>query len=329
MPAVTVPDALIERIRSAQRFLITSHLNPDGDAVGTSIGMARLLRRLGKVTQVWLHDPVPPVFAPLIGNERIHQGPKAPPGFPDSYDCAIVLECPEIERCGIGDSVRQLPILNIDHHLGNAHYGTANWVDSAAPAVGEMACRLAATMHIELDAETATALYLALSTDTGGFRFANATQRAFEAAAELTRQGAEPERVAKWLYESRTLASVKLLGETLQGLKLHGSGRIATVIVTQPMYSRCSATHGDTEGLIDYPRSIEGVDVSALVRQLEGGGFKVSLRSRGAIDVESVARRHGGGGHHNAAGFSLEGDDPESARESVAEELEALLGGGS
>jgi phosphoesterase RecJ-like protein len=122
---------------------------------------------------------------------------------------------------------------------------------------------------------------------------------------------------------------VRLLGETLQRLELHDSGRIATVIVTQAMYSRCSASHADTEGLIDYPRSIEGVDASALVRELEGGGFKISLRSRGEINVESVARRHGGGGHHNAAGFNLEGSDAEAVRELVAQELEELLEAGS
>lgn len=325
MTMVQVPDALLQRLREDRRFLITSHANPDGDAVGTSVGLARMLRRLGKATQVWLRDAPPSLYAPCVEGERLHLGTEPPEGHLDSFDAAIVLECPTLDRTGIESHLGELPLVNIDHHLGNEHYGVVNWVDSAAPAVGEMVLRIAQALRLELDDVTATALFMALTTDTGGFRFANATARAFAAGASLVSEGAHPEQVSKWLYESRPASSVCLIGEALRTLELHADGRVATIAVTAEMFRRCEATQSDTEGLIDYPRSIRGVDVVGMVRELPDGGFKASLRSRGELDVEVLARRHEGGGHKNAAGFSLPEADLETARRLVVEELSELV----
>jgi phosphoesterase RecJ-like protein len=254
-------------------------------------------------------------------------GDRPPEDFPAGFDSVIVLECPALDRSGLEEPLSGLPLINIDHHLGNELYGTIDWVDSTAPAVGEMVLRLALELGLELDAQSATPLFMALATDTGGFRFANATERAFEAGAELVRCGARPEEVSRWLYESRSAAAVCLLGESLATLRLAAGGRVATVVVTLPMYERCGASRTDTEGLIDYPRSIHGVEAVALLRELPQGGLKVSVRSRGAVDVESLARRHGGGGHRNAAGFNLAETDLEAARERVTGALAELLGG--
>jgi phosphoesterase RecJ-like protein len=240
------------------------------------------------------------------------------------FDAIIVLECPSPDRTGIEKHLAERPVINIDHHLGNQCYGSVNWVDSAAPAVGEMVYRLAQGLKLSLDPETASCLYLTLVTDTGGFRFSNATPAAFEAAASLVRDGAHPEQVSQWLYESQPVAVVKLVGEMLQTLQLHDGGRVATTRLTPDMFERVGAAPGDSEGLIDYPRSIAGVDAVALIRQREDGTHKVSLRSRGEVDVEKIARHHGGGGHRNAAGFVLEGDG-EEVRQKVAEALAAAL----
>jgi phosphoesterase RecJ-like protein len=286
------PEDLLRRIRQGNRFLLTSHINPDGDAIGSELGLARLLRGLGKGAVVWNRDNTPTVYRPLPGSERIHIGEEPPAGFPDVFDAIIVLECPSPDRTGLEQHLSARPVINIDHHLGNQCYGAINWVDSAAPAVGEMVYRLAQGLKVTLEPEVASCLYLTLVTDTGGFRFSNATAVAFEAAASLVREGAHPEQVAQWLYESQPLAVVKL---------------------------------GDSEGLIDHLRSIAGVDAVALIRELPEGGHKVSLRSRGEVDVEKIARHHGGGGHRNAAGFTMEGDGEEVRRE-VAAELGAALG---
>ena len=326
MTHVTAPEAILQQLRSNRRLLITSHLNPDGDAIGTSIGLARLLRRLGKATEVWLHDHPASLYSPLVESEPLHTGSEPPPGFPESFDAAVVLECPTLDRCGLEAHLGSLPLINIDHHLGNELYGVVNWVDSASPAVAEMILRVAQGLHIELDEASATPLFLGLSTDTGGFRFGNATERAFEAAAQLVRGGARPEEVARWLYESRPVSSVRLIGEALQTLRLSDTGRVATIVLTKEMFDRCGASEGDSEGLIDYPRSIAGVDTVGMVREVADGGFKVSLRSHGTLDVEKIARRLGGGGHRNAAGFRIAGGDIESARMQVEQELEQLVG---
>ena len=311
MVATRAPEEVLRRVRQGNRFLLTSHASPDGDAIGSEIGLARLLRSLGKGAVVWNRDPVPALYLPLPGTDRIHVGEEPPAGYPEKFDGIVVLECPSPDRTGIEAHLEALPVVNIDHHLGNQHYGEINWVDSAAPAVGEMIFRLAQGLKVDVDADTATALYLTLVTDTGGFRFSNATPAAFEAAASLVRVGANPAQVSQWLYESNPAPMIRLLAEMLQTLELHEGGRLALVRLTPEMFARAGAAAGDSEGLIDYPRSIAGVEAVALVRTREDGGRKVSLRSRGEVDVEGVARQHGGGGHKNAAGFVAEGDDVE------------------
>ncbi|HVG11126.1 MAG TPA: bifunctional oligoribonuclease/PAP phosphatase NrnA [Thermoanaerobaculia bacterium] len=318
------PEDLLKKIRLGNRFLLTSHINPDGDAIGSALGLARLLRSMGKGAVIWNRDPTPTIYRPLPGSERVHTGEEPPAGFPDRFDAIIVLECPSPDRTGLEQHLSARPIINIDHHLGNQLYGSVNWVDSAAPAVGEMVYRLAQGLKLALDPETASCLYLTLVTDTGGFRFSNATPAAFEAAAALVRDGAQPEQVSQWLYESQPLPVVRLIGEMLQTLKIHEGGRVATALLTPVMFDRVGAQPGDSEGLIDFPRSIAGVEAVALIRQREDGTHKVSLRSRGEVDVEKIARHHGGGGHRNAAGFVLEGDG-EEARQKVAEALAAVL----
>jgi len=328
MPATKAPEDLLRKIRQGNRFLLTSHVNPDGDAIGSELGLARLLRRLGKGAVVWNLDPIPAIYRPLPGSDRVHSGAEPPAGFPEKFDSIVVLECPSPDRTGLEEHLTSLPVINIDHHLGNQHYGAVNWVDSAAPAVGEMVFRLAQALKVALEPEIASCLYLTLVTDTGGFRFSNATPAAFEAAAALVREGAHPEQVAQWLYESQPAAVVRLLGEMLRTLALHHGGRIATVRLEPEMFARAGAAAGDSEGLIDHPRSIAGVDAVALVRRREDGSYKVSLRSRGEVDVEKIARHHGGGGHRNAAGYALEaggaGSSAEVERAVVSEVASAL-----
>jgi phosphoesterase RecJ-like protein len=308
MGANKAPEELLRTIRGGNRFLLTSHVNPDGDAIGSELGLARLLRGMGKGAVVWNLDATPTVYQALPGADRIHTGEEPPTGWPDKFDAVIVLECPSPDRSGLEGQLETRPLVNIDHHLGNQHYGAVNWVDAAAPAVGEMVYRLAQTMKVPLDVETANDLYLTLVTDTGGFRFANATAGAFEAAAALVREGAQVDQVARWLYESQPLATLRLLAEMVATLELHADGRVAAARLRPEMYQRAGATHGDAEGLIDHVRSLAGVEAVLLARDLDGGGLKVSLRSRGEVDVERIARQYGGGGHKNAAGFTVNED---------------------
>lgn len=324
MTRINPPDPLLRPLCEGERFVITSHLNPDGDAVGSCLALARLLRRFGKVAQVWLHDPVPTMFRQLAGSDRVHVGSEPPSGFPGNFDAAIALECPSLSRCGLEGPLGEVDVLNIDHHLGNESYGIANWVDSSAPALGEMIQTLAERLKIPLDPETATCLLVALVSDTGGFRFSNSSDRAFEAAAELVRKGAQPQQISRWLYESRSEASLRLLQEMLGSLKLHENARLATALLTRKMFERSGAASEDTEGMVDFPRSIATVEAVGLIREIDSKRVKVSLRSRDRVNVEEIARRNGGGGHRNAAGFRLDAST-HAAREKVVDELTQAL----
>lgn len=326
----TAPDDVLATVRDGDRFLITSHVSPDGDAIGSSLGLARVLRALGKGATVWLRDPVPPLLRPLPGADRVHTGSEPPAGWPDRFDVLAVVDAPNLDRTGLEERLATLPVpvINVDHHLGNQHFGKVNWVDSAAPSTGEMVHRIARGLKLDLDADTATILYLTLVSDTGGFRFSNATAAAFEAAADLVRAGASPIRVAEWLYESQPAARLRLLAEMLRSLELVGGGRIAAVELTPEMFERAGAADGDAEDLIDYPRSIAGVEAVALFRHRPDGSVRVSLRSRDRVSVEEIARRHGGGGHKNAAGCSPEGDLATVRRTVLGELVAAVEAGG-
>lgn len=305
------PEALVHLLGSAERVLITSHINPDGDAVGTSLGLARILRGLGKTARVWLRDRPPGVYEALPDMHTIHLGSEPPAEFSEGFDRVVVLECPTLDRSGLDTYLAEAPLLNIDHHLGNDFYGESPWVEPEAPAVGEMVLRLANALGAPVDAQTATLLLVALVTDTGGFRFSNASPAAFRAAAQLVEKGARPDRVAQWIYESQAPATIRLMGEMISSLRLHRDGKVATAWLTPDMFAAAGAGAGDSEGLIDIPRSIAGVEVVALLRTVGEGEIKASLRSRGRADVEAIARRFDGGGHHNAAGCRLFGSAEE------------------
>lgn len=324
MTVVPPPAELLEVLGNADRILLSSHANPDGDAIGSELAMARILRKRGKTVTIWNKDSTPTIYAQLPGASEIQVGDHPPEGFPEAFDLAIPIECPTVERSGLEHHLELLPLVDIDHHLGNSMYGLAQWVDTDAPSAGEMLFRLAEALDVELDAETATLLYLTIVTDTGGFRFSNATAQAFASAARLVELGASPEQVSVWVYESLPLGTLKLLTEMLGSIELHAQGRIATVDLTPEMFEAAGASKDDSEGLIDYPRSIAGVEAVALFRTLPGGDVKVSLRSRGETDVAAVANRHEGGGHRNAAGCLLTENTP-GARTDLVKELLAAL----
>jgi phosphoesterase RecJ-like protein len=314
-----IPESLSARVAAAGTILITSHANPDGDAIGSELGLAAALEAAGKRVTVWNADPTPPGYSRLPGADRIHVGAAPPAGFPAGFALAIVLECPTLDRSGLGDRLVELPIVNIDHHLGNSGYGVENWIEPQRAAVALLVAELVEAIDAPLPVEAANCLLVGLRTDTGGFRFANADPDAFRGAARLVERGARVEQVAQWLDESRSEGSIRLLGEMLATLERHAAGRVASVHVRLEMFERAGATVGDSESLVDVPRTIDGVQAVVLLRELAEDDWKISLRSRGAVDVEAIARRHGGGGHRNAAGCRFEGTLDRACDRFVAE----------
>ncbi len=296
--------SILEAIRQNNTFLITTHENPDGDAVGSSLGLAQFLRNAGKEVIVHFKDPVPDLyrFLPLV-DQVISTVPDRP------YDVCFVLDVGEFRRAGAAiTSCRTVgSFINIDHHITRDLFGAINYIDSGAAATGVMIYRIIKESGATLDHDTALCLYTALLTDTGSFRYSNANPEAFAVAGELISVGLNAWYVTEHLYESQPAERLKLLAEALKTLVVSPRGDVASVTVSLEMYELTGGTAELTDGFVNYPRSIRGVEVAIFLREMEPGLFKVGFRSKGKISVATLAELFGGGGHHNAAGCNVTG----------------------
>ncbi|MEO8726562.1 MAG: bifunctional oligoribonuclease/PAP phosphatase NrnA [Acidobacteriaceae bacterium] len=297
---------------------MTSHARPDGDAVGSVIACTLLLRAMGKQADPMLADPVPLIYKSLP-----HAGEIIPGTWVErSYDAAIILECDNVQRTqidGIEKTGSGIPILiNIDHHRSTREFGHINWIDPTASAVAQMVFELAAAAGVTVNSEMATCLYAAVLTDTGSFCFEGTNHRTFALAEELVRRGADPVRIAQNIYFARPASKVRLMGSAF--CNLHRDGALAWMHVTHANMLAAGALEEDCEGLVNFALGIAGVELAAFFRELPDGRFRVSLRSKGAINVAGVAEQFGGGGHECAAGLALDGP-LEVAKEQVLDRL--------
>ncbi len=313
----TAAQEVAERVRVGRNFLITSHRNPDGDALGSGLGLQRLIRRLGKTAAMQVRDGFNRALYNIPGAHEVAVTDTLPPDYPNGYDAIFTMECPEVERTGY--PVLPGPVVNIDHHLGNTMYGEINYLDLEAPSVGEMVMQLNRNfLRVPLDAETATAFYVSLASDTGFFRYHNTTLRAFQAAEELVRAGAVPGDISLWINESNSRGSIKLLGLCLTTLEVTPDGKIATIELPKHFFADAGATPEDTEGIVNYGRSIDGVLVSALLKEIDDKTTRVSMRAKPGIDVQAVASMFGGGGHKAASGCTMPFGMPEAKRKLIS-----------
>jgi phosphoesterase RecJ-like protein len=303
---------------------LTCHRNPDGDAIGSELALAELAAAFGVEAVIVNRDPAPASLRELPGIRNVQVSETLPDDFPDGYDLLVTVECPELDRAGF-DGLDRVPILNIDHHLANPAYGEVNYLDEEAPAVGEMVWSMFKAASVDPSRDVAVNTYVAIATDTGDFRYSNARPRAFRAAAQMVEAGADPPTISEWVHDGQTEASVRLLGEALTTLRFRCDGRLASLAVDQPAFRRAGAASTDTDEIINIPRAIAGVEAVVFCKQWEPGRVKVSLRSRGEVDVRKVAASFGGGGHTNAAGCTLE-TDLETARTQLEAGLTELLG---
>ena len=315
--------AALARLRRASRVLLTSHAAPDGDALGSELGLAEVARALGIAVTIVNRDPHPAPLGFLPGLETIRVEVELPAGFEREFDLAVLLECPGLDRPALA-GLERLPLLNIDHHLENARYAEVNVVDEDAPAVGEMVLAIAEAAGVAVTESMATNLYAALVTDTGDFRYSNATPRAFAAAARLVTAGARPAQIAEALWEHNPERVVRLTAEVLGTLELLAGGRLAVISCDRAMLERAGARPEDTENLINIPRGIDGVRVAVFFKALKDGAVRVSLRSRGDVDVQGVAKAFGGGGHRNAAGCTIAGTVAEARPRLLAAALSVV-----
>lgn len=317
-------ESVVALLAEGKRFLLTGHRNPDGDSLGSALALALALRGAGKEAVVVMRDRWSSSYAALPGVEGVLVRETLPDDWPAGYDAAIVMECPEAARPGF-DELAKGRTVNVDHHPGNSLWGTVNLVDLPAAAVGETVADLLDRLGWPVTKDVAVNLWVALVSDTGSFRYSNTTPKALALGARLVAAGVSPGEVNEFLFEARPLAALRLETLVLATLGLHDSGTVATVELPLRFLAESGADAADSENLVNRARGVEGVRAAALLRESDlPGEVRCSLRSKGEVDVRSVAGTWGGGGHRNASGCRIPGTI-DSVRPEVVARLSAAV----
>jgi phosphoesterase RecJ-like protein len=293
-------------IRAAKRFAILSHVRPDGDALGSQLALALSIQNLGKSVVAWNEQGLPESFRFLKESNLI----TTPPDEAQDFDLVIALDTASQQRLGSTlDAIRNAgKWVNIDHHISNPGYGDLVYIDPGAPATGEIVYEFLRRENFPMPLAAADALYVAISTDTGSFRFSNTTARTFEVAAELIRSGVDAGNIAKKLYESYPKRRVQLLGKILPGAAFEADDKIASLTLTNQTKEDLKIQHDEIDGLIDYVRCVDSVVVALFFEELAEGKVRLSARSKSdKIDVNKICSEFGGGGHARAAGARIRG----------------------
>jgi bifunctional oligoribonuclease and PAP phosphatase NrnA len=293
-------------IHQANRIAILSHVRPDCDAIGSQLALTLSLQELGKEVSAWNEDGLPESFRFLAKSELI----KKPPGEPEDFDLAIAVDTASQQRLGTTlQSIRRAgQWIDIDHHASNPGYGDLVYIDTVAPATGQIIYEFLLAENFPLPSAGADALYAAISTDTGSFRYANVTARTFEIAAELLKRGVGAADIANRLYESYPKRRVQLLGQMLPEAAFEADDKVVSMALTNATKERLEIQPDDIDGLIDYVRSVDSVVVAVFFEELSEGRVRLSMRSKDdRVDVNKICGDFGGGGHPRAAGARIRG----------------------
>jgi phosphoesterase RecJ-like protein len=293
---------ITEAIRQRQRFILTSHVRPDGDAIGSQLAMAYALRGLGKHVRIVNRDAPPTSFIGFPGVGAIEIASMVE----GDWDAAIVMECSDLVRTGLTGLDGGF-VINIDHHQGNTTFGSLNWIDLSAAACGEMVFDAVRDLGVPLTREIATHVYLAILTDTGSFHYSGISPRTFEICRQVVEAGVDPPAVARAIYDNNTLGRLKLFGAVLNGMELDESHRLATLMVNHALALDLGATYEDTDGLINLPLTVAEIQAVLFFKENGPDEWRVSMRSKGDVNINAVAKEFGGGGHKNASGCTVEG----------------------
>lgn len=290
-------------VRAEDDFLVVSHYNPDGDAIGSLCAMGHILQALGKRFTLYNISGLPARYdyVPLPGSIESVLPEKLP-------KWAIVLDCGDVDRVGEDLFARlgETRVIDIDHHLGNGDYGEINWVDVSQPAVGSMMADLAQALDMDLSGPLAECVYLAVATDTGFFTYGNTTPESLEQAAQMLRNGLDIARMNRLITKQWSEERMRLWTEVMSTVELYLDKNVAVGCITREMFDRTGTTGADTENIINFIRRLKSVRVAVTLREEGDDEYKFSLRSYGDDNVQAIAARFGGGGHRNAAGGSIE-----------------------
>jgi phosphoesterase RecJ-like protein len=296
---------IVDAIRQSDTVCVVGHVRPDGDCIGSQLGLGLALQDLGKKVTVWNEDEVP---GKLLFLDRSHLLQKPKPG--QRFDCVVATDCASFERLGkVKECVTERKVfINIDHHASNTRYADLNWVSSKEPSTGELIYRLLKHGKWPITRPIADCLFTAVSTDTGSFQYPTTTPSTFHVASHLVERGADLGRISQEVYESYPMARVQLLRHLYNNFRLAHDNRTAYFWLKKRDYTRTGAQRDDTEGLIDHIRAINGVVVACLFEEMEPGMTRISLRSKSEdVNVNAIAGEFGGGGHHAAAGARIPG----------------------
>jgi len=290
-------------IRARQRFVVVSHARPDGDAIGSQVAMTLALRALGKDARMVAHDPAPQQMQdfPAVADIQLMDH------LDDVGDAVIFMECGDVRRPGVTGLEKGF-VINIDHHPGNTMYGAMNYIDLTAAACGEIVFELIAALGVPLSVEMATHIYLTVLTDTGGFHYSHISPRTFEICRRCVEAGLDPTAVSRAIYDNNNLGRVRIWGAVLNDMRLSADGRVAALAMDRALAARCGATYDDTEGLINFPLTVKEIQAVVFFKESGPGDWRISMRSKGDVNVNAIAKEFGGGGHVNAAGCGATGD---------------------
>jgi bifunctional oligoribonuclease and PAP phosphatase NrnA len=315
-------ERILEAVRPCQSFCIAGHVRPDGDCIGSQLGLTLALRNEGKDVVCWNEDVVPQKYA-FLDPDGVMQKPKSS----RSFDCVIVTDSASYERLGtVGEMIKERQLLiNIDHHASNSRYGDINWVMPRAPSTGELIYQFLRQARWPINPQIANCLFTAVSTDTGSFQYPTTRPTSYHVAGELVKRGADLEKICHEVYQSYPISRVRLLQRVYNRFRLTDDNRIAYFWLKQEDYTRTGAEKSDSEGLIDHIRAIEPVVVACVFEEVEPELTRVSLRSKTtAVDVNQIAAQFGGGGHPAAAGARIQGRPLSTQRRVIAAIKHAL-----
>jgi len=320
---MNTPDqAVLEAVKSKGHILLATHFNPDGDALGSLLGLAEILEGTGKKVLRYLEEPVSHLYRFLPGCGQIQTDLAKVREFVTQAGndfLTVCLDCNDAKRLGkySPELTGFRPLVVIDHHKGNEGFGDSVWIEPHRSSTAEMVYDLAVALGAAISTRAAECLYTAINTDTGSFRYESTSSHTFAVAGQLVSRGVRPELIASNLYDNYTLGRLRLMQEVLATLEMHERDRIAIIRVSQKMLERTFTTMEDTEYFINLPRAVSSVRVAVFLKEIEPDHFSVSLRAKGQCDVALVAAQFGGGGHRNASGFRIKGQNMEGVRDAL------------
>ncbi|WP_202708741.1 DHH family phosphoesterase [Sporosalibacterium faouarense] len=311
-----------EKINSSEKICLIAHVNPDGDSIGSLLGLGLALKKdKDKVVKIALNDELPKNFKFLPGTEYLESTKEE-----ESFDLLITLDCSDLNRLGKGKYIANNAdyIINIDHHISNDYFGDMNIVFPNFSSTGEIVFTLAEAIDLDIDKNIATCLYVAISTDTGSFKYDSTSPDTFRVASELLKKEINLNEITRNVYQSRSLERTNLLIKSLNSMELYENNRLAMASVTRDMIDDCNASIQDIDGTIDFIRDIDGVEVACILKEYGQEEIKVGFRSKSDVDVANVAEKFGGGGHRKASGCTIY-DKIDKAREMILEEIKKAL----